>query len=209
MPPSTGNYKYASDLGVRSIEGLVELARSSGINIRVGSSYRPGDPGWHGQQNAVDLFGSVSDMTRLAAYLVQYAVYLGELLFTPPTAYVLDNGRVAGGYYVDNGVRLSSASRSVAEEHRDHVHLAATVSGLMAAAAQTPGLLRKWQREQKKAASQGQVPGAGSVVDPVYGTGTGSRDDRPGCLKKTAAAAIIIATPVTGIAYGLHTLLGG
>lgn len=203
MSVNLGNYAYKSDFGVRSIEGLKTLAASSGVPFAVGSDYRPSDlNSWHGYQNAIDIFSSVNDMQRLAAYLIQYAHYLGELFFTPPTAQKLPNGRWTGGFYVDNGSVLQSISESVAVEHRNHVHLAATNSGLAAAAKQTPELLRAWQVQQKKLGGALppaiSVPGTSSnaaqhsTVDSTFGVTSGQK--RPGCV--IPATAILTGVPI-------------
>lgn len=209
--PTTGDYEFASDLGVNSIAGVVALARTSGIPFTVGSTYRNEIGSWHFSHNAADLFATNNDMNRLAQYLLQYAHYLGELLHTPRGAKQATNGRWSPVYAVDNGQILQSLSDGVARQHFDHVHLAATNSGLVAAAKAQPQLYKRWVLELKK---QGvDVPVTQNTGTPAKTTGaTGaaqsslvsadagvitSTDTRPGCLIKGAAMVATVAPLAT------------
>lgn len=114
-------FQYAKDVGQDSVPALLALARSSGIPFSVSSTYRPGDPLYHGKHNAVDLTGTKVNMQQLAAYLYQYSPYLLELIHSN------------GSYFVSNGKRLATMSPRIVADHWDHVHLAATNSGIKAA----------------------------------------------------------------------------
>lgn len=105
---------------------MTALCRSSGVPFTIGSAYRPGDPLWHGQENAIDIFSSPSGMTQIAAYLYNYSEFLLELIFCTDLA-------SRSGYFVDNGKRYEHFSQKTCQEHTNHVHLASTNSALRAA----------------------------------------------------------------------------
>lgn len=114
-------FQYKGDVGKDSVNALIALARSSGIPFTVTSTYRPGDPLYHGKHNAVDLSGTKVNMHQLAAYLYQYSPYLLELIHSN------------GSYFVSDGKRLATMDTRIVADHWDHVHLAATMSGIQAA----------------------------------------------------------------------------
>lgn len=122
--PNTGGFPWTGDIGTSSIAEIQALARSSGIAFSATSTYRPGDPGWHGTMNAVDMATSTDQMARLAAYLYQYSAYLLELIHSG-----------GDGYFVKNGERVTASyfGAQTVSEHYDHVHCASTVSALRAA----------------------------------------------------------------------------
>ena len=123
--PNTGAFPWAGDIGTSAINEIQALARSSGIAFSATSTYRPGDPGWHGTMNAVDMATSTDQMARLAAYLYQYSPYLLELIHSGGDGYFVKNGeRVSASYYGSETVN----------GHYDHVHCASTLSALRAAA---------------------------------------------------------------------------
>lgn len=116
-------FPWSSDVGTSSINEIQALARSSGISFTATSTYRPGDPGYHGSMNAVDMASSAQNMKDLAAYLYQYSAYLLELIHSN------------GDFFVKNGKRVDAAfyGAQTVSEHFDHVHCATTVSALRAA----------------------------------------------------------------------------
>lgn len=114
-------FAYAHDVGIDSIAAIQQLARSSKVPFSVTSTFRPGDPGYHGKRNAVDMIGTVANMRKLAAYLYQYSPYLLELIHSN------------GAFFVKNGARGFHYSPDVVSQHYSHVHCAATMSGLRAA----------------------------------------------------------------------------
>lgn len=115
-------FQWTSDIGVSSIAELEALARSSGVPFTVTSTYRPGDPGYHGKHNAVDMASTPDNMRRLAAYLYQYSTYELELIHSG-----------GPGYYVKNGKRGYTYPAAIISQHRTHVHLASTRSAMRAA----------------------------------------------------------------------------
>ena len=149
------DFAYSKDIGVNSIPALTALANSSGITLPVISGYRAGAKGLHGTQNAIDIAGSADAMRQVAAYLYQYSAYLLELIHTN---YTVDGG----GYYVKNGLKVPQSrydapdidfpSSNIIKGHVNHIHLAATMSGLQAASAdveklsRTPEELKLWER---------------------------------------------------------------
>lgn len=114
-------FAYANDVGIDSIAGIQQLARSSKVPFSVTSTYRPGDPGYHGKRNAVDFTGTTANMRKLAAYLYQYSPYLLELIHSN------------GAYFVKNGTRGFHYDAAIVSQHYNHVHCAATISGLRGA----------------------------------------------------------------------------
>jgi hypothetical protein len=116
-------FPWEGDVGVSSIAQITALAKSSGVAFSISSAYRSGDPGFHGKHNAIDMVTSRDNMRELAAYLYQYSPYLLELIHSN------------GPYFVKRGIRGYHYSDSVVAGHWDHVHCAATLSGLKAAAA--------------------------------------------------------------------------
>ena len=117
------SFPFGSDIGVSSIAEIEALERSSGVPFSVTSTYRPGDPLYHGKHNAVDSVSSSANMIKMAAYLYQYSPYLLELIHSG-----------GGGFFVSNGKRYDHFSAQIVADHWNHVHCAATLSGLRAAA---------------------------------------------------------------------------
>lgn len=115
-------FPWTSDVGVSSITAIQALARSSGVQFSTTSSYRPGDPGYHGKSNAVDMATSTTEMAKLAAYLYQYSPYLLELIHSG-----------GSGFFVKNGVRGYDYGATIRSQHYNHVHCATTLSALKAA----------------------------------------------------------------------------
>jgi hypothetical protein len=156
-------FAFSGDTGTSSINEIQALMKSSGVPYTVSSTYRSnGGTDWHGTHNAVDSYSSAANMDKLAAYLYQYSPYLLELIHTS------GNG---GGFYVKNGVRDYAYSAAIKQEHANHVHIAATLSGL-------------------RAASDGKL----SI--PAGSTGT-----RPGCLPAAATAFLVVAYPIGDILW--------
>lgn len=120
-------FPWSSDVGTSSITAIEALARSSGITFTVTSTFRAGDPGYHGKSNAVDMASSTASMDRLAAYLYQYSPYLLELIHSSTA------GPDNGGWFVKNGVRGYHYPADIVSQHYNHVHCATTMSALQAA----------------------------------------------------------------------------
>ena len=126
--PDAGTFQWRFDIGQSSTNGIEALARSSGVPFTVTDSYRPGDPGYHGSQNAEDLSSSTESMAQLATYLYQYSPYLLELIHS-------DQNQPGGGWFVKNGRRVDANyyGAKTVSEHYNHVHVATTLSALQAA----------------------------------------------------------------------------
>jgi hypothetical protein len=196
QPRQLASFPYGGDIGVDSIPGLTALANSSGITLAVVSSFRPGDLGYHGSQNAIDLAGSAESMRIVAAYLLQYAPYLLELIHT-------NSAMPGGGAYVHNGVVVPQAffdgpdittGGNIIQGHRDHVHLAATMSGLQAAAASSERLRQEYNKQRMydylTGNAGGQVGGT-----PINSSNLLDRDNaNRGCSYRLANAVVILAT---------------
>ena len=98
--------------GGGAIDDIISEAAKSGAGYRVTSTYRPGDPGWHGSSRAVDFGGY--NQHGLAGHFMKMRSKLLELIHTTNQGnYYVKNGRVIGTYGDEN------------EKHRDHVHVAA------------------------------------------------------------------------------------
>lgn len=82
--------------------------------VRMTSSYRPGDPGYHGQNKAADFAGprpgDSAFMMRIDQWIAQHYPASGELIYTP-------------GINLKNGQPHQYSGR-VAADHYDHVHWA-------------------------------------------------------------------------------------
>lgn len=197
-------FKYGGDIGVNSIPGLTALANSSGITLAVVSSYRPGDAGYHGSQNAIDLSGSTESMRIVASYLEQYHAYLLELIHTNFTV-------KGGGFYVHNGVIVPqefydgpdiTTGGNIIQGHVDHIHLAATMDGLRAAAANSERLRQEMSKTRLYdylTGEPGQVGGAPRAGTNLNDIGEKGR----GCFVRTANAVLLLA----GLSYQLYTLI--
>lgn len=169
--PDAGQFQWRFDIGTSSLNGIEALARSSGVSFSVTSGYRPGDPGYHGSQNAEDLASSTENMAQLAAYLYQYSPYLLELIHS-------DQNQSGGGWFVKNGERVNANyyGAKTVSEHYNHVHVATTPSALQAASM-----------------------GAMVINDPSQPANTGGK--KAGCLPTataTAAATLVLVLTVIG-----------
>jgi hypothetical protein len=114
-PGVTGAY---GDSGVwRSI---VALINSTGpISGAFGNAYRPGDPLWHGAGRAVDWMGFNQD--RLAMFFMSMQSRLLEFIHRT-------NSR---DYAVTRGVNKGSFNNQLMEEHRNHIHVAMRMGGMV------------------------------------------------------------------------------
>lgn len=159
--PDAGTFQWRFDIGQSSLNGITALARSSKVDFSVSSGYRPGDPGYHGFQNAEDLTSSTENMAQLATYLYQYSAYLLELIHS-------DQAAPGGGWFVKNGKRVDANyyGAKTVSEHYNHVHVATTLSAL-------------------QAASLGQL----IITDPNSPANPGGQ--KAGCLTTAATAMII------------------
>lgn len=153
---ATGNYEFASDAGTNSISALTQLADSSGVPFTVTSAYRNEANSWHSQYNAIDMSSTQADMTQLANYLLQYHEFLLELIHTNADG---------SGAYVKNGVIVDADyyGAVTVSEHRDHVHMAGTLSAMVAA---------------EKATSQAEM--------------ADTQIDTSGCGKQAAAGLLLV-----------------
>lgn len=189
-------FPYSSDIGTNSIPALTALANSSGITLAVVSSYRPGDRGLHGSQNAVDFAGSADAMRQVAAYLYQYSPYLLELIHTNYTV-------EGGGYYVKNGEKVPQSrydgpdittGGNIIKGHVNHIHLAATMSGLRAASADVEKLAGKDVKLWDLIAKDKPETAGSSNILTIGGRRLG------GCLPTVAASITSIGILVSSIA---------
>ena len=148
------DFPYGFDVGVPSIAGVVALAHSSGVQFSVTSTFRDEAGSYHQTSNAVDMASSAGGMAELASYLYQYSAYLLELIHSG-----------GGGYFVKKGRRVTANfyGDSIVADHYNHVHCAATMSGLQAA-------------------------GGGTLVIPEASL---ADDSRKGCLTTTATTAVL------------------
>lgn len=200
---NTSSFPYAKDVGVPSIAGIEMLARSSGLEIKVISTYRPGANGYHGTQNAVDFGGSASLRRQLAAYLYQFSQYILELIYT-------DRGVQGGGFYVHNGQRVPQSfydgpdvdnpRANIITNHEDHVHLATTMSGLRAMSANSEQIAKQALEE----AARTPLAPTGQNSNLLTGEPLAPQPKRSGCLPRlfgTAAAVSMI--PIGVLVYFL------
>jgi TP901 family phage tail tape measure protein len=105
-----------------SISQLIDMMNHSGIPYRVTSTYRPGDPGYHGQHRAVDFAGPTPsrDSDALLAidrYMAGFSGSLKELIYAGP-----------GGVSFKNGSPFPYDAMTRADHH-DHVHTALAAGG--------------------------------------------------------------------------------
>ena len=108
--------------GGASIDKIIALARSSKIPFTVGSTYRPGDPLYHGSRRAVDFPGYNQD--RFAQFWQSISGALLELIHrTNSRSYGISNGKPYA----------PGTNNQLLNEHRNHVHVAmngnATIGG--------------------------------------------------------------------------------
>lgn len=200
---NTTGFPYAKDVGVDSIAGIQLLARSSGVEIKVVSSFRAGANGYHGTHNAVDFGGSQGTQRYLAAYLYQFSAFILELIHTDP-------GVRGGGFYVHNGQKVPQSfyngpdvdnpRSNIIEGHRDHVHCAMTMSGLRAASANSEQIALQAAQEalRQKPAASGQSTNllTGESATSI----AAAREKNKGCSvtvgKHAAAFAAISSIPL-------------
>lgn len=191
------DFPYTGDIGKSSIAALKALADSSGIILSIGSGYRPGDRGLHGKQNAIDLFGSQSAMRQVSLYLKQYAPYLLELIHTDPTipggGVYVKNGKVVPQSFYD-GPDITTGGNIIAG-HVDHIHLASTMSALIAASLRNKGGGGK--------SDPNEPPPAGSDLNATGVFSPSPPAPKKGCLVPATTAAVLLAC---GPAYGIFQL---
>jgi TP901 family phage tail tape measure protein len=121
------------------------LRNNSSVPHRITSTYRAGDPGFHGKNRAVDFAGPrpSRDSDQLLAInqaLLPIAKTLSELIYSGP-----------GGQSYKNGA-LHAYSSSVRADHHDHVHAALAMGGRLTVGRRPGGtLLRvgegRWDEE--------------------------------------------------------------
>lgn len=105
-------------------ERLISYIRGSGVAYRVTSTYRAGDPGYHGQGRAAD-FAGPSPSWDSPALLAIYRAFLPitdqlkELIYSGPGAPSYKNGSPYG-YPAD-----------LVADHHDHVHAALQYGGIV------------------------------------------------------------------------------
>lgn len=198
------DFQWDSDIGTTSIEGIKALQRSSGITLSVVSSYRPGDPGLHGQMNAVDFVGSAQAMAQVSAYLYQYSEFLLELIHTDYTA-------PGGGWYAKNGKRVPQSfydgpdittGGNIIRGHVDHIHVATTMSALVAASRSKEDLLKRLNQQriwQKMTGNSGEVG-----KDPGTAPGSSKVGGEPG---KPKGCLIPVTTTTAALLGFLSTLI--
>jgi hypothetical protein len=96
-----------------AVDKIINLAKASKIPFRVTSSYRPGDPLYHGSGRAVDFGGFNQD--KFAQYWLTMQGALLELIHRSNTR----------DYGVSNGRTYAKGSNNqLLNEHRNHVHVA-------------------------------------------------------------------------------------
>ena len=125
--PATGG-----GIGVSSIDAIVAIMDASGIPYRVTSTYRDTST-YHGSYNAVDFAGPTPsvdspELDAIARFWATMGPSLLELIYAGPNAEYWKNGqRVSAAYY-----------GGVLDSHHNHVHVAATLDGLMDAPSYVP-----------------------------------------------------------------------
>lgn len=149
-----------SNTGGSTFQSIIAYAQKSGIPSYVTSTYRSGDPGYHGRGMAVDFAHTPENMMRLNKAFAKIAPYMTELIHTP-------------GVNLWHG-RPHTYSAAVQADHYDHVHVAAVKqlwdavggkipegalkgSGLYAALAQL-------EEQARKQGKKGVVGGMGGTM---------------------------------------------
>lgn len=129
-------FPYGDGVGTLSIPAIEALAVKSGISLTMTNGDPPGSGGYHGTGNACDFSNGgdagTPEMDRFAAFWMQYAPYLLELIHTN------QGGPPYSGTYVKLGQVVDGAAfygLSLELQHRNHVHVAATNHGIMSAIA--------------------------------------------------------------------------
>jgi hypothetical protein len=107
-------------VGPASLDGITALANRAGLVMT--SGYRPGDPGWHGQNRARDYSGPPGAMLSFARMMA--AVFGGKLLELIHSPL---------GFGIKNGQRVSNSfwGADVIRDHFDHVHVAMGRGGIV------------------------------------------------------------------------------
>lgn len=131
----TTAFAYGDGIGTKSYPAIEAFAaRFTGAQLTVTQENPLGSGGFHGTGNAVDFSdggnAGTPTMDAFAQYWYQYSDYLLELIHT-------NSGDHTTGYYVKNGVRVAGSfyGASLELQHENHVHVAATNHGIMAAMA--------------------------------------------------------------------------
>lgn len=119
--------RFAGGTGsVDLVPEIIAFERRSGVPFNVTSTYRAGDPGYHGKHMAVDVASNTANMVRQANWEYGYSPYLLELIHSA--------GNNGNGFFVKNGKKVNADFyRSVYDEHFSHVHTAMNRAGLTAA----------------------------------------------------------------------------
>jgi tape measure domain-containing protein len=107
-------------VGPGSLGAVSTLASQAGLTMT--SGFRPGDPGWHGQNRARDYAGSASQMVAFARQIARlFGPSLLELIHTPL------------GFGIKNGRRVANSffGSAVMADHYDHVHVAMNRGGVV------------------------------------------------------------------------------
>lgn len=127
-------FAYGDGVGVVSIPAIEALEAKSGIAMTMTNGNPPGSGAFHGTGNACDFSNGgdagTPEMDALATYFLGFAPYLLELI------HVNQDG--TGTYVKYGSVVDSSFYASVLFQHHNHVHIAATNHGIMAAIAGGP-----------------------------------------------------------------------
>ncbi len=111
--------------GGSTIDRLIGVVKSCGAPHRVTSTYRAGDPGFHGQRRAVDFAGprpsrDSPELARIFGCFGSIEAQLRELIYAgPQVSYNIKNGRRVGKY--------------AQADHHDHVHAALAAGGRLLA----------------------------------------------------------------------------
>lgn len=104
-----------------TVDAFTPMASRAGLIMT--SAFRPGDPGWHGQNRARDYAGPAGKMLAFARQIGSvFGSHLKELIYTPL------------GWGIKNGKRVNVRSfygPEVAANHFDHVHVAMQRGGLV------------------------------------------------------------------------------
>lgn len=102
-----------------SSDELIALAQRTGLPVRPGSTHRPGAvtasgrPSWHASDNAVDFTGESQDA-------------LAQFFMGIPTMEVIHHSNRTGRSYATSEGKPFTLSGALLEQHRDHLHVAAT-----------------------------------------------------------------------------------
>jgi hypothetical protein len=137
------------------VDSLTPIA--SGFGLQMTSGFRPGDPGWHGQNRARDYsngFGPTPQMMAFARAMLGIAPRLLELIYTPLGVGV-KNGQV---------VPMSFFGGDVAAAHNNHVHVAMAQGGVVRARVGETGAEDVLLPTGSRVVPNWQTRGSGGVV---------------------------------------------